>query len=274
MHPTMRPLSLTTNAAMGSCSTFPPHRSGRRRWPRSGSAPLLLACVVAVMALPACKRRQTQLSHAELAQLDVRTLLLKHRTILLQGSIDERMAQTVRAQVHALQRMDHGAPVKLLIDSPGGDLRSALSIRSTVGGNGITLHTHCLGAAHGPALFLLARGARGHRTAAPEAQLSLQPVVFAKQPGVPPTPSVSRPQPLHIVLDPHRSFAVERPSTVRNEQEVREEEENNHRRVELLTTLASDTGQEFAQIEKDVAASRHFDAAEAMEYGLIDRLEL
>jgi ATP-dependent protease ClpP protease subunit len=254
-----------------------------------------------VLAMPlACKR--TPLSHAQLAQLPGETLVQKHRTLLLQGEIDQRKALQVSQQLLHLQRLDASAPVTLLIDASGSTVAAARSIRGTMDSLQVPVHTHCLRAADGMALFLLAHGARGHRTAAASAQLALAPLIFPKRPAAARPAAVAR-------APGHTQFAggsdgllawtkdgqiaqaappgggvpdnpVDRPVGLDSDSpspaaavDDGEPDENTHARLVMYEELAADTGQDAAQIGQDVAGSRRFSASEALSYGLIDRIE-
>jgi len=82
--------------------------------------------------------------------------------------------------------------------------------------------------------MLLAHGARGQRTASPNARMSLTPVSSERWP-------------------------IDADELVRTE-------------AILAEMLAADTGQPAATITADLRTARRFDGGEARTYGLIDRI--
>lgn len=160
--------------------------------------------------------------------------LLPGRLVILRGPIDDRAANEVIAMFLFLQ--DQGvAPIRLHLDSPGGSVASALAIRDVIDDLGIPVHTHALGEAHGVAALLLAHGARGHRTAHPQALVAFTPIAVA---------------------DGNRAVQSELDRTT----------------AILTAMLASDTGQTAPRIDIDLRAARRFTAEEARAYGLIDQV--
>jgi ATP-dependent Clp protease, protease subunit len=160
-------------------------------------------------------------------------LLNKHRTILLHGEIDDRTAQHVIAKLLFLQHDDARAPASLYIDSQGGVVSSSFAIRDTIDHIKLPVFTHCLGTAGGMALVVLAHGARGHRSAAPSARLSLVPLESQSE-----------------NLDEH----VARSTSL------------------VISMLVADTGQNANVVARDVLLTRQFDSESARSYGLVDQI--
>jgi ATP-dependent Clp protease protease subunit len=111
-------------------------------------------------------------SHAERAALSDADRAAQ-RVIVVHGAIDEHLADIVIGELWAHHARDRSAPVAMYLDCPGGHVGAALAIAGAIDDVKLPVHTHCLVCTDGPAALVLARGARGHRTAAPGAQLSL-----------------------------------------------------------------------------------------------------
>jgi len=108
--------------------------------------------------------------------------LLERRVIVLRGMIDDTAANHVIAKLLYLRDQNNTAPIRLHIDSSEGGVLASLAIRDIMHEPGPAVHTHCLSKAHGTAVVVLAHGARGHRTAATHARLSLCPINAAARP--------------------------------------------------------------------------------------------
>ena len=165
---------------------------------------------------------------------------LARRQIPLVGWIDGDRAQRVIAQMLYLRHMDGRAPMTLLVDSPGGAVVEGLAILDTMDWLGPTaVRTHCCGEAHAIAALILAHGRPGERTAVPEAVLSIS------LPWAAPGQDV--------------------------EPEVQERELERLTQV-VLEFTARGTGRSAEDLRADLAAERRFTAAEAVGFGLIDRI--
>jgi len=114
------------------------------------------------------------LTHAVRATLSEDELVYVHRTVLVCGEIDERVAQIALAKMLYLKSQDARAPVWLYLDSAGGNVGDVLAICDLMGE--LVVHTHCLGAAHAMALVCLAHGARGHRSASRTSRFIMPPL--------------------------------------------------------------------------------------------------
>lgn len=101
--------------------------------------------------------------------------LLARREIHLLGEITAESANIVIAQLLFLQQEAPGEPVLVCIDSPGGSVTATLAIIDTIAFLTPPVWSHGLGRAREAAALVLASGARGHRTARPDCQLSLSP---------------------------------------------------------------------------------------------------
>jgi ATP-dependent Clp protease protease subunit len=102
--------------------------------------------------------------------------LLKERSILLFGTIDQEKAANVISSMLYLEAVDANMPIKLYINSTGGDETDALAIFDLMRGISCPVHTICLGKAHGMAALILAGGAKGERSAYKNSEIMLTQV--------------------------------------------------------------------------------------------------
>lgn len=99
-----------------------------------------------------------------------RASLLERRTVLIDGPLDDELANRAASELMLLDA-DGDDPVAVRIDSDGGSLTAALTLIDVVDLLGVPVHATCVGRAIGPAFAVLAVAA--HRTAAPHALLRL-----------------------------------------------------------------------------------------------------
>lgn len=96
-----------------------------------------------------------------------RASLLERRTVLLDGPLDDDVANRVATELMLLDA-DGDDPAALRIDSAGGSLAAALTVIDVVDLLGVPVHATCVGRADGPAFAVAA-----HRVVAPHAVLRL-----------------------------------------------------------------------------------------------------
>lgn len=96
---------------------------------------------------------------------------LAQRMIIIDAKLDDELAKIVIAQLLHLEHGDRAAPVWLLVDAPGGTVAATMAVRDTLVGLACPVHVHCRGVAGGGAALIVASGARGHRSAEPQARL-------------------------------------------------------------------------------------------------------
>ena len=89
--------------------------------------------------------------------------LLKQRTILLFGTLSEELSSQVIAALLFLEAEDAEKPIRMLINSAGGDETEALAIFDVMQRISCPIYTVCVGKAHGMAALILAGGEKGER---------------------------------------------------------------------------------------------------------------
>jgi len=101
-----------------------------------------------------------------------RTILYENRILFLSGEINEG---TVNNIVPMLLVMDSlgPEPIKLYINSPGGEVSAGLAIYDTMQMIQAPVYTICIGGAASMAAWLLAAGEKGHRIASENARIMI-----------------------------------------------------------------------------------------------------
>jgi len=99
------------------------------------------------------------------------SLLLRRRIVFLRGAIQGDVAGDVAAQLLALDGIG-AEPISLIIDSPGGDVSGLFTILDTMGMLDAKVNTRCVGMAASGAAVILGAGT-GVRSATPNARIRL-----------------------------------------------------------------------------------------------------
>jgi len=107
---------------------------------------------------------------------DIYSRLLKDRIIMLQGVVEDTMANLVVAQMLFLESQNPDKPIKLYINSPGGSVTSGLAIYDTMQFVKTPVHTMVMGQAASMGSFLAQAGAAGHRYVLPESRTMIHRV--------------------------------------------------------------------------------------------------
>lgn len=171
---------------------------------------------------------------------DIYSRLLKDRIIFLGTPINDTVANIVVAQLLFLQAEDPDKDISLYINSPGGSITAGMAIYDTMNFIKPAVSTICIGMAASMGAFLLAAGEKGKRFALPNSEVMIhQPLGGAQG------------QASDIEIAAKRILKM---------------------RDHLNKILAERTGQPLERIQKDTDRDNFLTAAEAVEYGLIDKV--
>jgi ATP-dependent Clp protease protease subunit len=171
---------------------------------------------------------------------DIYSRLLKDRIIFLSGEINDAVASTVVAQLLFLEAEAPDKDIFLYINSPGGVVTSGFSIFDTMQYIRPDVCTICVGQAASMGAFLLSSGAKGKRYALPHSRIMIH-------------------QPLGGAQGQATDIAIQAKEILRMKDE-------------LNSILAAQTGQKLDKIVADTERDFFMGAAEAKEYGLIDKV--
>jgi ATP-dependent Clp protease protease subunit len=165
--------------------------------------------------------------------------LLEGRTILLCGPVTDELSRQIMARLLVLDGQDPEKPIRVFINSPGGAVDAGFAIYDTMRFVKAPVYTICTGLAASAATVILLGGERGRRYALP-----------------------------------HTRFLLHQPSTGVQGQAsdviIGAKEILKIRRV-VNELLARETGRDFEKIAEDTMRDYWMSAAEAIDYGLIDR---
>ena len=107
---------------------------------------------------------------------DLPTRLLKDRIIILEGEITPEMAMGICAQLRYLESEDKEKPIKMLIQSPGGDVDAGWAIIDTMNDIKPKVATVVQGCVASMASVIAVSGEKGMRSALPHANVMLHTV--------------------------------------------------------------------------------------------------
>lgn len=171
---------------------------------------------------------------------DIYSRLLRERVVFLVGPVNDTTASTVVAQLLFLEAENPDKDIYFYINSPGGSVTAGLSIYDTMQFIKPDVSTLCIGRAASMGAFLLTAGAKGKRFALPNSRIMIH-------------------QPLGGFQGQASDIAIH----AREILSIRDK---------LNRIMAEHTGQPVERIEKDTDRDNFLSAAEAAEYGLIDKV--
>ncbi|GLZ77998.1 putative ATP-dependent Clp protease proteolytic subunit-like protein [Actinorhabdospora filicis] len=171
---------------------------------------------------------------------DIYSRLLKERIIFLGTEIDDGVANVVMAQLLHLESENPDMEIGLYINSPGGSFSALNAIYDTMQFIRPSIATYCMGQASSAAAVLLAAGAPGRRLVLPRAKVMLH-------------------QPSSQARGTLPDLAVQAKEVARV-------------RAEMDEILSLHTGHPVDKIREDTDRNKTFTAAEAVAYGLADRV--
>lgn len=184
--------------------------------------------------------QRTDTNGLALIEANVWRRLFDHRTVYLRGSIMEQVADTLCAQLMALDA-ESDRDVTMFINSPGGEMTGMFAVYDVVQLMRSQVHTVCVGMAASAGSFLLATGT-GVRSATPNSRI--------------------------MIHQPHggvQGTAADVEIQARQHLWMRER---------MSSIYAERTGRSLEEITRDTDRDRWFSAAEAADYGLVDRVQI
>src|SRR6056300_1303504 len=107
---------------------------------------------------------------------DIYSRLLKDRIIMMQGVVEDTMANLIVAQMLFLESQNPYKPISLYINSPGGSVTAGLAIYDTMQFIKPEVQTMVMGQAASMGSFLAQAGAKGKRFVLPESRTMIHRV--------------------------------------------------------------------------------------------------
>ncbi len=109
---------------------------------------------------------------------DLFSRLLRERIVLVNGPVEDQMANLVVAELLFLASENSSQPINMYINSPGGVITAGLAIYDTLRSLRCPVSTTCVGLAASFGTILLMAGDPGRRYALPHARIHMhQPLV-------------------------------------------------------------------------------------------------
>jgi ATP-dependent Clp protease protease subunit len=171
---------------------------------------------------------------------DIYSRLLKERIIMLNGAVEDHMANLIVAQLLFLESEDPNKEISLFINSPGGVVTAGMSIYDTMQFIRCPVATYVMGQACSMGSLLAQAGAVGRRHMLPNAR--------------------------HMIHQPSggaRGQATDMQIQV-------EEILKMKRSLTEIYVKHNSKGKTFEQFATDMERDKFMSAEEALDYGLID----
>ncbi len=171
---------------------------------------------------------------------DIYSRLLNERIVFIGTPVDDQVANLVVAQLLHLESEDTEKDISIYINSPGGVVYSGLAIYDTMQFIKPDVQTICFGVAMSMGSLLLAGGAPGKRMALPSSRI--------------------------LIHQPSGGFEGQSADIEIHAREIL------HLRAQIDEIYARHSGQSAEQVHQNMDRDRFFTAAQARDYGLIDRV--
>ena len=172
---------------------------------------------------------------------DIYSRLLKERIVFVVGPIDDNVANLIVAQMLYCESENADKDVQLYINSPGGSVTAGLAIYDTMQFINCEISTLCIGQAASMGALLLAGGSKGKRFCLPNSR------VMIHQPS-----GGSQGQASDIEIQAREILYL---------------------RERMNEILAHHSGKSPEQVAEDTERDNFMTAAQALEYGIIDKVQ-
>ena len=171
---------------------------------------------------------------------DIFSRMLKERIIFLTGPFEDGMSTVICAQLLFLESENPKKEISMYINSPGGQVTSALAIYDTMQYIRSPVSTVCMGMAASAGSLILQAGEKGQRISLPNSKIMV-----------------------HQPSGGARGMASD----------IEIQAEDMRKTKKLLNEIyVKHTGQTYETIEKTLDRDRYLTADEAKDFGLIDHV--
>ncbi len=166
-------------------------------------------------------------------------ILLKTRTILLSGEVNKKLAEKVISQLLLLEA-ENDEPIKVMIDSPGGDVDAGYAIFDMIRFIKPDVYTIGMGLVASAGALILLAAPRERRLALPNSHYLI-----------------------HQPLSGIRGVATEIEIHAKEIEKARNK---------INRLISEETGKALKQVEKDTDRDYWLNAEESLDYGLVSRI--
>ena len=173
---------------------------------------------------------------------DIYSRLLKERIIMLNGPVEDQMANVIVAQLLFLESENPDKDISLFINSPGGVVTAGMSIYDTMQFIKPDVSTYVMGQACSMGSLLATAGAKGKRFMLPNAR--------------------------HMIHQPSGGARGQATDMQIQVEEI----------IKMKKTLTeiyvkhNSQGKTFAQMTADMERDKFMSAEESLAYGLVDKI--
>jgi ATP-dependent Clp protease protease subunit len=188
-------------------------------------------------------------SHASRQFLDIWSRLQRERIMYIGQDLDDEFANQMVAVLLTLNAEDNKAGVQMYFNCPGGEVRAGFAVYDTMNNCGFDITTLNLGIAASISGFLCGAGKKGQRMALPNARFLLQ------------NPKLEDMGLSQVLYGQASDVKIEAEEILRMRQKV-------------YKGLMRFTGRDYDTIRKDLTRDLYLTAPEAVEYGLIDKVQM
>jgi len=171
---------------------------------------------------------------------DIYSRLLKERVVFLVGPVNDVTANLIVAQLLFLESENPDKDIYFYINSPGGSVSAGLAIYDTMQFIKPDVSTLCIGQAASMGAFLLTAGAKGKRFCLPNSRV--------------------------MIHQPMGGFQGQASDIEIHAKEIL------YLRARLNEIMAKHSGQSIERIERDTDRDNFLSGAEAVDYGLVDKV--
>lgn len=171
---------------------------------------------------------------------DIYSRLLRERVVFLVGPVNDATANVVVAQLLFLESENPDKDIHFYINSPGGSVTAGMAIYDTMQFIKSDVSTLCIGQAASMGAFLLTAGAKGKRYCLPNSRV--------------------------MIHQPMGGFQGQASDIEIHAKEIL------YLKQRLNEMMAHHTGQPIERIERDTDRDNFLSAAEAADYGIIDKV--
>ena len=173
-------------------------------------------------------------------QMDVFSRLMMDRVIFLGTEVNDYTANVIQAQLLYLDSVDNERDINLYLNTPGGSVYAGLGIYDTMQFVKARVATICTGLAASMGAVLLVAGEKGMRAALPHSRVMIH-------------------QPLGGIQGQASDIEI----TAKEILKLKDE---------LYQIISDKSGKSMDQIRQDADRDHWMTAAEALEYGMIDKV--
>ncbi len=173
-------------------------------------------------------------------QMDVFSRLMMDRVIFLGTEVNDYTANVIQAQLLYLDSVDSERDINLYLNTPGGSVYAGLGIYDTMQFVKAKVSTICTGLAASMGAVLLVAGESGMRAALPHSRVMIH-------------------QPLGGIQGQASDIEI----TAKEILKLKDE---------LYQIISDKSGKSMDQIRQDADRDHWMTAAEALEYGMIDKV--